>query len=243
MTDSLKVLSDVNVFTCDRVEDTDWKISRRRKRIQLSLLAWAEINLRSYPWRVKSSPYDILIAEVLLKRTTAKAASKVYENFLLAYPNIMELSRAKSEDLECVLKPIGYSKTRSKELKAISEHIVTKCGGSIPSRLDELDSIPFIGPYTAGAIMCFSYNCPAPMVDSNVERIIERILLYSFKRKPSNREVARLISFILPGARFKEFNLALLDLGGLICTPKNPKCKICPLADICDYFLVSRTKT
>jgi A/G-specific adenine glycosylase len=183
------------------------------------------------------------VAEILLKRTTAKAASRVYEEFLTLYPSIEDLSQVKLERLESILKPVGYSKLRSKELKAISAFIVTKYGGRIPSTIDELDAIPFIGPYTAGAVMCFGYDSCAPMVDSNVERIIGRVFMGSFKKKPNNKIAFHVVSQLVPQVAYKKFNLALLDLGALICTPKNPKCRRCPLLGVCDYGMANQTET
>lgn len=216
---------------------------QREKKIQSSLLCWASNNLRSFPWRKSSSAYEIIIAELLLKRTTAKAASRVYEVFLKKYPTLESLSQAKPEELKSILKPIGYNKLRSKELKAISTFIVNNYGGKIPSDFGELMKIPFIGPYTAGAIMCFGFNSCAPMVDSNVERIISRVFMHLFSNKPSNKEVIQVISRIIPIDRYKEFNLALLDLGALVCTPQNPKCKQCPLECVCDYWTANQRVT
>jgi A/G-specific adenine glycosylase len=225
------------------VKGFDKDPQQRNKKIQSSLLSWANNNLRSFPWRTSSSAYQIVIAELLLKRTTAKAASRVYEAFLKRYPTLESLSQAKEEELESILKPIGYNKLRSKELKAIGTFIVNNYGGKIPSDFSELMKIPFIGPYTAGAIMCFGFNFCAPMVDSNVERIISRVFTNSFSNKPSNKEVIKVISGIIPTDRYREFNLALLDLGALICTPQNPKCKQCPLQSVCDYVTTNQRVT
>lgn len=230
-------------FTLYGLRDLDRQVSERRGQIQCSLLSWAEGNLRSFPWRTKRSAYEIVVAEILLKRTTAKAVSKVYEEFLRKYSSIKELSQANPEDLELILKPIGYSRLRSKEFIAISSFVMDRYGGRIPSKMDELDKIPYIGPYTAAALMCFAYDICAPMVDSNVMRIVGRMFMHSFKKKPNNMEAIYIISQVMPQKDYKKFNLALLDLGAIVCVPKNPRCKVCPLFNGCDYGVANRIET
>jgi A/G-specific adenine glycosylase len=221
----------------------EYDLLSRKRKIQLSLLGWAADHLRSFPWRKSTSPYEIIIAEVLLKRTTAKAAARIYEQFLIKYPSISSLSKARREDLESILKPIGYNLLRAKELYLISTFILENFGGKIPTERQDLLEIPFIGEYTAGAVLCFGFDSCSPMADSNVERIIYRIFARSFKKKPSNKKVIGVVSRIIPEQAFKQFNLALLDLGALVCLPKNPRCGLCPLLETCDFGHVSQIKT
>jgi A/G-specific adenine glycosylase len=150
---------------------------------------------------------------------------------------MQSLSQANISDLESFLKCIGYNKIRSQQLKEISNYILNKYNNGLPSTLEELKSIPYVGSYTAGAILCFVYNVRAPMVDSNVVRIISRLFMRSLQKKPSIRKIEETVEQLIPKKRFKKFNLSLLDLGATVCIPRKPNCPICPLQSVCDYAL------
>lgn len=211
---------------------------KNRGAVQKSLITWVSQNMRSYPWRQKRTPYEILVVEILLKRTTAKAVSRVYEKFLERYSSIKELSKAKIKDLEVLLKPIGYYKLRAMQLKEISNYIVSNCGGEVPNQFEKLIQIPYVGPYTAGAILCFGFDISAPMVDSNVKRIMSRVFMNSLNHL-NDRNITELVTGLIPADKYKLFNLALLDLGAMVCLPRRPRCPICPLKNFCDYAAIN----
>lgn len=192
---------------------------------------WELTNGRHYPWRWTDDPYRVLIAEVLLKRTTSTAASRLYNEFLKRYPDVFSLSRAHTKDLKDLLKDIGLHRQRARQLKAMSEYIVEVYGGEIPPDYQKLLKIPGVGDYTASAILVFGYGIPKAVVDSNVERTITRAFLVDKKC------VKRLAEELTPKEAkekfLKAYTYGLIDLGGLVCHYRYPKCKSCPLKEIC----------
>jgi len=172
---------------------------------------------------------------MLLKRTTAKAASRVYKAFLKQYPNIKKLVDSDEEDIKIILSPLGYSK-RAHEIKNAAKFIAEHFRSGMPMDRDSLLEIPFIGNYTSNAILSISYGRPYPMVDSNVNRILNRV--YFGTNPPSgniSRDVMQIAQSVLPNKEHRLFNFTMLDLGGTLCLPRNPKCTICPLLEICKF--------
>ena len=223
------------------IKDSALEEARRRKRyFQQALLEWAKSNLREFPWRKNRTPYRVLVAEVILRRTTSKAASRVYEEFLKRWPDVRSLASADIRELEEFLKAIGYHKQRAKILKSMANFIVSEYGGRIPNDIKLLLRIPHVGFYIAGAILSLGYGTPAPMVDSNVQRILTRVFKRHLPEKPPLRLLLSLARELLPEDRHEIFNLALLDLGALICRYDRPRCEKCPLAPLCDTAITIR---
>lgn len=206
----------------------------RRKKIQERLLKWALKNLRDFPWRKERTPYKIMVAEFLLKRTTSTAVGRIYNEFLRRYPGVNELSKVDVTKLEVFLETIGYHKLRARAFKETSKYIIENFKGSVPNDIKSLLSIPNIGPYTAGAILSLGYNQAAPMLDSNVERIFKRIFKNTIPQKAVFKKLLHVAKIIVPEANHDVFNLALLDLGALVCTYRSIYCYKCPINQFCD---------
>ena len=203
------------------------------------LLEWFKINRRSFPWRVEgvANPFNILVAELMLKKTRASNASGVYSIFIGKYPDIKSASEIPGEDLEILLQPLGLIKQRKKAFIKVFSFINDSCSGIIPCKKDALIQIPYLGEYTVNAILCFGFNKRFPIVDINVTRICQRFFGIEVYGDPRvDKHVWELLECLLPRRKFKEFNLALLDFGALVCTSKNPICKECPLKKNCCYF-------
>ena len=113
------------------------EVRRRRKRFQEAVLRWARANLRSFPWREERTPYRVLVAEVILRRTTSTAASRIYEKFLERWPDIHSLSKAEAGELERVLEAVGYHKRRARILIDMARHIERDYGGVIPADMND----------------------------------------------------------------------------------------------------------
>ncbi len=209
------------------------KVSRLRKGI----LAWAERNLRDFPWRNNPVPFQILVAEVLLRRTTATAVLRIYPSFMKKYCNPKKIFNTEEAEIESALLTIGYQKQRAKILKQISKFLVEELNSSVPCSRDSLLKIPNVGSYTAGAILSLGCGQSAAMVDTNVRRVYGRIFLSCLPEKAKNRFIEELADNCVPKLRHQRYNLALLDLGALVCTYGIPRCQICPISELCDYFL------
>ncbi len=210
--------------------------TKRRAVLQGLLLTWGSHHYRELPWRRGRTPYRILLAEVVLRRTTATAASKVYGQLLYDYPDIDSLSRAAEDDLRSALSAVGYQNQRAQILKAIAVFILGEFHGEIPDNTQDLLRIPNVGPYTAAAVLSLGYGIPAAMVDSNVLRIVGRVFVHSLSNKPRFKEVEGICETLLPKDRHESFNLALLDLGGIVCKYDRPRHEVCPISSVCDHY-------
>ena len=207
----------------------------RRARVRQRLLAWAAETLRDYPWRLPgTSPYDVMVAELLLKRTTATAAARSYRPFLAAYPDITSLAEATEAQLAEALNPLGLSCQRAPAIRQLA--LTLKQGtGAVPKSLAKLRALPGLGDYSARAVLSFGHDVPVAVVDGNVERVFRRVFQRTIGTNASRTTVQSIADALLPRKHHRTFNFALLDLGSLICRPLRPKCHICPLQRVCDY--------
>jgi A/G-specific adenine glycosylase len=218
-------------------QDLKGAIKEKRERLNHSILDWSLTHLRAYPWREpERTPYEVLVAEVLLKRTTATAAARVYDSFIHQFPTNESITAATEEQLVSALSNVGLQRQRAKSLKALVRYLTEEQGGNIPSDLDHLLRIPGLGEYSARAVLSFGYGIPVAVVDANVERILGRIFQNVLPQRPPGRLFQELASSLLPSESHKKHNLGLLDLGALICRYIDPPCQECPLTSICDYY-------
>ena len=209
---------------------------RRKKGFVTSLITWEKENFRQFAWRKNTNPYKVFISEILLKRTTSKAADRVFNNFIEKYPDIKSLYCANVKEIREILKPIGLYNQRAKGVKEAAEFITEKHDGIFPDELKTIMEIPHIGPYTGGAILSIGMGKPATMVDSNVYRVLTRAFSDILSKNPSQKKVIELAELILPKIEHEYFNWGLIDLGALICTYRICKAEECPIKDFCDTF-------
>ena len=204
-------------------------------RFASAVLAWAESNLRDFEWRRgRASPFRIFLAEMLLKRTTAVAAATVYPVIVKKFPNARALAAARPAEVKEIIRPIGYLQ-RAREMVTAANFVVENFGCRLPNDKDRLLEIPFVGDYTASAILSLAFGRPYAMVDSNVNRVISRALCGKDPVPHITKGIRELAGRVLPTHRHREFNLAMLDIGGTVCLPRYPKCPICPLAKACKF--------
>ena len=199
------------------------------------VLNWAAKNFSEFPWRRRRSAYEILVAEVLLKRTTATAAARVYDDFLNRYPSLRDIASASDEELVEVLSSVGLQRQRARSIKLLARWLLARHGGSIPDDLKGLLEVPGLGDYSAAAILSFGYGVPAAIVDANVERVLLRAFGNTLPLRPSWTLLHEVAQFLLPKEAHREYNYGLLDLGRLICRYSDPKCGECPLVSVCDF--------
>jgi len=204
------------------------KIAKFRRKI----FEWFKHNKRNFPWRDgKRSAYEILVAEILLQKTKAENIVDVYLDFVKRFPNPEKLSKAKFSELERLLKPLGLYRNRSRNLIKLGKELVKTKGKG------DLKELPGVGPYIANAFLLTVFNKRLPVVDTNVRRLYERV--FSVKSKPDPRRDKSIWGFaerVLPKKRYREFTWGILDFSAIICKKKNPKCNLCPLKSICDYY-------
>ena len=211
--------------------------------IQRALLSWGASNRRDFPWRDEGlSPYQVLIAEVLLKRTTARAAARVYGPFIATFPDLESLRTASLSEVEQGLTAVGLYRQRARGLKEMVNYLTEQSGGHLPSDLASLLQVPHVGPYAARAMLSFGYRRAAAVVDSNVQRVFGRLFRDRLGPAPALPDVQSLADGVLPEDSHREFNWALLDLGATICRYDRPRCSVCPLERLCNHAGQQRAK-
>ena len=212
------------------------RIPRNAEEVRRALLSWAAGHRRDFPWRAPGlSQYDVLVAEVLLKRTTARAAARAFAPFLAQFPDLESLRSSPSRQIERALEHVGLYRQRAKGLKEMAEYMIREHQGRVPDKLAGLLRVPHLGPYTARAILSFGHRRPAAIVDSNVIRVYRRVYGRRLGKSPSLSTMQTLADLVLDPANHREFNWALLDLGAMVCRYDGPLCVKCPLSDLCDY--------
>ena len=207
------------------------------------ILRWAGQNVSQFPWRTGRSPYEILIAEFLLKRTTATAVNRVYDDFLVRFPRLQEIASASEEELIQYLSGVGLQHQRARSLHRLATWLLTTRDGDVPSDFASLLEVPGLGDYSAAAILSFGFGTPIAVLDANVERIITRAFSNSLPPRPSKAFLNEAAQRLLPPDNHEKYNFGLLDLGRLVCRYADPKCNVCPLNSICDYSAESSRKS
>lgn len=208
----------------------DQLIGELRKRV----IKWEKENWMPYPWRVDRTPYKVLIAELLLKRTTRQAVAREFPKFIQRFPDFNSIYNAPMEEVEEAFKHLGLYKQRARQLKQLAEVIIRTYKGKIPDRWEDLVSLPGVGVYLAGAVLSFGYGKKAPVLDSNVIRLLSQLAGIKVKKY---EEYLKLLWKLVPDEEHDYFNYGMIDLGALVCHYKQPRCGSCPLKDFCVQYL------
>ena len=211
----------------------DWS-KNQIKEFQQDLLSWYDDNKKPLPWRKTTEPYKIWISEIMSQQTQVETVMPYYERFMKKYPTIETLAQADDAELLKLWEGLGYY-SRARNLKIAAQEVVDKYDGKFPDNLADILSLKGIGPYTAAAIASISFGLAEPAIDGNLMRVTSRVfeldcdISKSSSRKIFDGYLRKLISKKRPG----DFNQALMDLGSLVCSPKSPKCEVCPLLNYC----------
>jgi A/G-specific adenine glycosylase len=208
-----------------------------RRRFQQRLLRWYARHRRDLPWRKTSDPYKILVSEVMLQQTQVDRVIPKYKEFLRKYPTVEELASASVRDVEATWRPLGYN-IRPVRLHAIAHEAIRRHGGKIPDSLEELQALKGIGRYTAGAVMSFAFRKDAPILDTNVRRLLDRVFVGrgAYRGTRGVKQLWDLSAALIPRGKGYDFNQAMMDFGALICTARKPACPTCPMQPICASY-------
>src|SRR5438128_3517949 len=206
----------------------------RRRSFQRRVLAWYAAHGRDLPWRRTRDPYAILVSEVLSHQTQITRVVPGYERLLGRYPTVTALARAPLAEVKAITDPLGY-KIRGQWLHAAALRVADRPGGAFPDTLDELRSLPGIGRYTAGAVMSFAHHRDAPVLDTNVARLLRRYFGVVATPRARTQELWSLATAVIPKGKGYLINQALMDLGAMLCRAKGPRCDACPLRRSCDF--------
>jgi A/G-specific adenine glycosylase len=198
------------------------------------LLAWYRRHRRDLPWRRTQDPYAIWVAEVMLQQTRVETVIDYYERFMARFPTLEALADASLDDVLKAWEGLGYY-ARARNLHKAARAVIYDHGGHLPPTPEALLLLPGIGHYTAAAIASIAFGHQAVALDGNLRRVLCR--LFGIDDDPgranTQRHLEELALSMLPLGSAGDFNQALMDLGAMICTPTNPRCLICPLANSC----------
>jgi len=210
----------------------------QKSKIQSNLLQWFKKNRRDLPWRKTTDPYAIWVSEIMLQQTQVATVTPYYQKFLKSFPTLSHLAKANLSKVLKVWEGLGYY-SRARNLHRASQIVLNDFHGKIPDTLKNLLSLPGIGQSTAGAILSFAFDKEAPILDGNAKRVLSR--LFAVSGSPGERKTEQLLweisESLIPKGYSNPFNQALMDLGSMLCTPKDPQCPKCPLRHLCKGYL------
>ncbi len=218
--------------------------------LRTRLLRWYDQEKRELPWRTTRDPYHVLVSELMLQQTRVDVVLPYFERWIVRWPTVGDLAQADEDEVLAAWSGLGYYR-RARSLLAVAQAVVADHGGQIPADPAALRELPGIGPYTAAAIASIAFDVPVAVVDGNVERVLCRLLADtrdpSAARRRTVEEAARRLmtgmsdddpDAVPPpdGLRPADWNQALMELGALVCVPREPKCPLCAWQRSCIGF-------
>ncbi len=206
------------------------------KRTTEKLLKWYAEHARALPWRARPGerpdPYHVWLSEIMLQQTTVATVRKRFDDFIRRWPTVRALAEAPLEEVMAAWAGLGYY-ARARNLHKCARKVAHELGGEFPSTPEALRRLPGIGDYTAGAIAAIAFHHPAVAMDTNAERVIARLFAVTEPLPGCKPRLRTLAHELLPRHAPGNFAQALMDLGAIICTARNPACGLCPLMDDC----------
>ena len=207
--------------------------------ITKKILNWYDNNKRSLPWRVRCSikkkEYFTLVSEFMLQQTQVKTVIPYFNNFLKNIPNFQVLAKVSESKLLRYWQGLGYY-SRAINLKKSARLIIDNYNGRLPNKFEELKKLPGVGDYTASAILAIAFNQQIIPLDGNIERVLKRILNLKTKEEIKKENLHKQKKIFGKPLRSSDYVQALMEIGALLCKPKNPNCGKCPITRNCLSF-------
>lgn len=219
--------------------------SNRGRKQAAKLLSWYDAHHRDLPWRVSPAnfangvvpdPYRVWLSEVMLQQTTVEAVKPYFASFVNRWPKVTDLAEADQDDIMKEWAGLGYY-SRARNLVKCARVVASEHNGTFPSNEEDLLALPGIGPYTAAAITSIAFNKPAIVIDGNIERVISRLYAIETPLPAAKTEIRQHLALMMPLERPGDFAQAMMDLGASLCSPKRPKCMLCPVNDDCQAMV------
>ncbi|MEQ1747432.1 MAG: A/G-specific adenine glycosylase [Saprospiraceae bacterium] len=203
-----------------------------------NLLAWHAGHQRPLPWKGERDPYKVWLSEVILQQTRVEQGLPYYERFTTAYPTVRQLAEAREDEVLKHWEGLGYY-SRARNLHASAKHIAFEHGGVFPNTYAGIRALPGVGDYTAAAVASFAFGLPHAVLDGNVYRVLARFFgIETPVGSPAAKQVfAALAQRLLDTGRPGAYNQAIMDFGAGHCTPRQPACVECPMANRCSAHL------
>jgi len=193
------------------------------------LLSWHRKSYRDLSFRRVSDPFWVLIAGMLLRQTRSQQVDRVFPTLMRRYPTIEALASARLAELTKLLRPLGI-RSRARQLRTVARILRDRYRSSVPNRLEELLKLPGVGPYVAGCVVSFCFGQEMPLIDTNVKRVLSRVL---GREGCSDKELGAAYLTMSAGHDRRLFHYAILDLAAALCRPRRPLCHQCPLSELC----------
>ncbi|WIM12006.1 A/G-specific adenine glycosylase [Enhydrobacter sp.] len=201
------------------------------------LLDWYDRHRRTLPWRAppgeRAVPYLVWLSEIMLQQTTVATVGDYFHRFVKRWPTVEALAAAPIDEVLSAWAGLGYY-ARARNLHACARAVQQRHGGVFPRSEEELLALPGIGRYTAAAIRAIAFDEPASAVDGNVERVIARLFAIETPLPDAKAEIDLRAAGLVPAQRAGDYAQAMMDLGATVCTPRGPRCVICPLMTGCE---------
>ena len=207
--------------------------------ITKKILSWYDLNRRKLPWRKNVSQskkhYYTLVSEFMLQQTQVVTVIPYFNRFINKIPNLKKLSKMPDRELIKLWEGLGYY-SRVRNLKKTAKIIISKYHGEIPNNYKDLISLPGIGNYTANAILAIAFNKSYIPLDGNIERVLKRYLYLKKDKEIQKENLIEKKSIFGISSRASDYAQALMELGAMICKPKNPECSRCPISKNCKSY-------
>jgi A/G-specific adenine glycosylase len=225
-----------------------------KRSIADKLLHWYDRHARDLPWRAKpgerADPYRVWLSEVMLQQTTVATVRPRFQAWVARWPNIAALAAADEAEVMAAWAGLGYY-ARARNLARTARVVADDHGGRLPDTEAALRALPGLGDYTAAAVAAIAFGRRAVVIDANVERVVARLFAIGEPLPGARKAIRAAAGDVFPEHRAGDVAQALMDLGSGVCTPRSPKCLLCPLCDDCvglasgapEHFPVKAAKT
>ncbi len=200
-----------------------------------NLLNWYDAEQINLPWRKSENSYHIYVSEVMLQQTQVNTVIPYFQRWINAFPTIHDVAKASLDQILKQWEGLGYY-TRARNLHKACKIMSEKYAGIVPDNYNIFSSLPGVGPYSAAAVMSIAFNHPIPAIDANVQRIISRLHMLPHTPAVLTKKAEGLLAKVISHDRAGDFNQAMMDLGRVVCTNKNPQCDNCPLHNNCRAY-------
>ncbi len=222
-------------------------VSQKQNKLDIDvfrkkILNWYDKHQRTLPWRAVSNakkkqtpnPYYVWLSEIMLQQTTVVTVGPYFQKFIDKWPTIHDLAKAERDDVMHEWAGLGYY-ARARNLHKCAISVSNDLDGEFPSDQKELEKLSGIGGYTSAAVRAIAFDKPANVVDGNIERVMARIFAITEPMPDSKAKLKELAGSLANDREDRpgDYAQALMDLGATICTPKSPKCSLCPVVEMC----------
>ncbi|SJZ54543.1 A/G-specific adenine glycosylase [Anaerorhabdus furcosa] len=206
-------------------------------KVSEKIESWYDLNHRDLPFRKNNDPYQVWVSEIMAQQTRIDSMIPYYIKWMNKWPTVASLAKADIQDVLHLWQGLGYY-NRARKLHQGAITIMDKFDGVFPDNLEDILTIDGIGDYTAGAILSICFNKEQPAVDGNVFRVVTRVKAMDddITKLSTRKKVTEICALWMKGSNPSKVTQGLMEIGAIVCTPKNPMCMLCPLVEECEAY-------